>query len=248
MACWPSATFHYLKSLFSGISHSLSLYSTLVNPPLWNIFLLPLSWIYLLYWTQNLVPEENMKQSSVLVTSAFLNLRVWRHNVGLTYLEVLIRVGRWSDWTMSCNTQVLSISLLCETQCQLHPKAVFSVVTEWPHVPIIRPYPMLLHSYPWNCMWMGTEEGGRERCYPRTLNQSLLFCLTGLTYVIYPWAAIHGKLCSEFLNQLLIGEKDFHNWLRLIRVSPSPDQSLNPHCCHTRGWGWAVEWILYSHP
>ena len=108
----PSSTLQSMKSFFSGVP-CCSLCSILFSPPLGNIFLLPPSLLYLFSWTQNLSPEKNTNKLIVLVTLAFWNLKVLTQNVWLTYLEVLIRFGWLGDWTVSWNTQVLSISLFC---------------------------------------------------------------------------------------------------------------------------------------
>lgn len=99
------------EKFISGVPHSPTLDSTLFSPPLGNIFLWPASRLYLSYWIQSLIPEKNTNQPIVLVTFAFLKLRAWMQNEWLTSLDVLIRIGRSGDWTMSLNTQVLSISL-----------------------------------------------------------------------------------------------------------------------------------------
>lgn len=116
-----------MKGLLSGVFHSLPLYSSLLHLPPGNTSLLPPSLLYLFSWTQNLIAEKNTNKPTVLVTLGSINLRVYNlrvQNVGLTYLEGLIRVGPWNDWTISSNTQVFS---LC-SQWQLRPQAVFSVV------------------------------------------------------------------------------------------------------------------------
>lgn len=155
--------------------------------------------------------EKNTNKPIVLVTFAFLKLRVWMQNVWLTYLEVLIRIGRSGDWTMSRNTQVLSISLLCQTQRRLQLKVVFPVVIGRLHVSL-RALSFSFHVSR-RGKWRGTGEGDTdtfpshwtEAFFSVCLDQRMSFTLN-LTYM---------ECCalSEFLNQLLIkGRRAIIDW------------------------------------
>lgn len=176
--------FHGIKGLFSGVFHSFSLYSTRVCPILGNIFLLPPSLLYLLSCTQNLMAEKNTNKSIVLVTLGFLNLRVWTQNIGLIYLEVLIRVGQWSDWTMSWDTQVFSICLLCSTQCQLPPETVFSVV--WATCTNHQALCFFIHIHREACEW-GQEREEEKNAFPRHWIKA--FSLSDCkSYAVYIWS------------------------------------------------------------
>lgn len=178
-----SGTLWSMKSLFL-VFLTPSLQSLPYSVLLWEIFsfLWPPSGFYLFSWIQNLITEKNTNKPIVLVTFAFLKLRVWMQNVWLTYLEVLIRIGRSGDWTMSQNTQVLSISLLCQTQLRLQLKVVFPVVIGRLHVSL-RALSFSFHVSQ-RGKWRGTEEGETDT-FPSHWTEAF-FCLFKPTDVIYP--------------------------------------------------------------